>query len=193
MALPFASELAAVSATCACLHTRMAARSITRAFDAALKPLGLETTQFTLLAAILADPSRSVTALAERLALERTSLSRNLALLVRRGLVTPEKKGGRAVAYGVTEEGKRLIAEAMPRWQEMQDRLEASIGADGWRETQGRLRQMRHALRTLETAEGTRLKEKIPTHSRNPHPDLVDGSGISTIRAIDLDPSTGSG
>ncbi len=54
---PAAKErLRAVGERCICLHTRMAARAVTRAYDAALAPLGLEGTQFTLLAAIAVRP-----------------------------------------------------------------------------------------------------------------------------------------
>lgn len=132
----------------------MAARAVTRAYDVALKPLGLETTQFTLLAAISANPARSVTALADRLALERTSLSRNLALLVRRGLVEATGRQGRAVAYAVTEPGQRLLAEAVPLWRSVQNRIEEAVGQDDWRRTRETLRSIRRGLR--EDASGCR-------------------------------------
>jgi DNA-binding MarR family transcriptional regulator len=140
-------DLVRVSSVCACLHTRMAAREVTRAFDRALKPLGLETTQFTLLSAILANPSRSVTELADRLALERSSLSRNLALLVRRDLLARMAGRGRAVAYQATPAGEALIGQALPLWQGVQSRVESSIGKEAWMETQANLKRLRHGLR----------------------------------------------
>ena len=130
---------------CVCLHARMAARAVTRAYDAAIAPLGLEATQFTLLAAIAVDPSRSVTAMADRLALERTSLSRNLALLKRRGLIVAATERGRAVRYAVTAKGEALIATALPAWHAVQRRFEAALGAEGWAETRGSLRKLRRA------------------------------------------------
>jgi DNA-binding MarR family transcriptional regulator len=138
-------ELHDVSERCVCLHTRMAARAVTRAYDAALAPLGLEATQFTLLAAIAANPSHSVTAMADRLALERTSLSRNLALLQRKGLIGTGPGRGRSVAYSVTPEGETLLAAAMPLWRKVQTSLEGDIGERGWSETRRNLRQLRHS------------------------------------------------
>jgi DNA-binding MarR family transcriptional regulator len=142
-------NLQQVSESCICLHTRMAARAVTRAYDAALAPLGLEATQFTLLAAIAANPSRSVTAMADNLALERTSLSRNLALLKRRGLIGAAASRGRSVSYRVTVEGETLIAAALPLWREVQAGFEAQIGASGWVETRRRLRKLRHSAPSL--------------------------------------------
>ncbi len=138
------AALRQVSARCVCLHARMAARAVTRAYDAALKPLGLESTQFTLLAAIAANPQGSVTALADKLALERSGLSRNLALLQKRGLTEAEKGAGRSVSYRVTDQGRALIASALPLWETEQARHEALLGgAEAWAEAQGRLRVMR--------------------------------------------------
>lgn len=139
-----AEALANVSRTCVCLHARMAARAVSRAYDAALRPLGLESAQFALLAAIHADPGRSVSQLAGRLAIERSALSRNLALLEKRGLVTAEAVG-RAVRHRVTGEGERLLEAALPRWSEVQARFEAALdGAGGWAGTRRSLRRLRH-------------------------------------------------
>jgi DNA-binding MarR family transcriptional regulator len=143
---PAAEErLRAVGDRCICLHTRMAARAVTRAYDAALAPLGLEGTQFTLLSAIAVDPTRSVTAMADRLALERSSLSRNLSLLRARGLIAPMDGRGRAVRYAVTEAGLALIEAALPAWDAVQRRLEKEIGENGWAELRGGLRRIRRA------------------------------------------------
>jgi DNA-binding MarR family transcriptional regulator len=132
-----------VSERCVCLHTRMAARAITRAYDAALLPLGLEATQFTLLAAIAANPSRSVTEMADRLALERTSLSRNLSLLRRRGLITAGPGRGRSVPYAVTPEGEAMIAAALPLWRNVQEALESQVGESSWLQTRRTLKTLR--------------------------------------------------
>ena len=131
---------------CVCLHTRMAARAITRAYDAAMAPLGLEATQFTLLAAIAANPTGSVTEMADRLALERTSLSRNLTVLSKRGLIVAGAAKGRSITYAVTETGQSLLAAALPLWRKVQAGLEGEIGERGWTETRQSLRQLRHRV-----------------------------------------------
>ena len=142
------AELQHASEHCVCLHTRMAARAITRLYDAALAPLGLEATQFTLLGAIAANPTRSVTEMADRLALERTSLSRNLAVLSKRGLISAGPTRGRSVTYAVTEAGHTLLTAALPLWRKVQVSLENRIGEQSWTETRQTLRQLRHTAAT---------------------------------------------
>jgi DNA-binding MarR family transcriptional regulator len=137
-----------VSDTCLCLHTRMAARAVTRAYDQALSPLGLEATQFTLLAAIAGNPDRSITALADALALERSSLSRNLKVLQARTLIAPAGGGGRSALFHMTEQGMALLEAGLPLWAEVQRKSEAAMGAVTWSVTRDSLRQLRRGLRT---------------------------------------------
>jgi DNA-binding MarR family transcriptional regulator len=136
-----------VSETCVCLHARMTARAVTRAYDHALAPLGLEATQFTLLGAIMGNPEKSITALADRLALERSSLSRNLKLLQARGLIAKAGEGGRSAVFAVTEAGAALLTEALPLWSAVQKRSETAMGAVTWTVTRDTLRQLRRTLR----------------------------------------------
>lgn len=137
-----------IGRTCACLHTRMTARAVTRVYDEALRPAGLKVTQFSLLGAIAHGITGSVSALAERLALERTTLTRNLRLLHEAGLIVPRRGAGRAVAYEVTPRGRALVERAVPLWEAAQRHLETTLGADQWDETRSRLKALRHAART---------------------------------------------
>jgi DNA-binding MarR family transcriptional regulator len=66
---------------------RAAARLITNAYDDALRPSGLRVIQFALLAAIGAEQSVSITALARLIDMDRTTLSRNLKPLEKDGLI----------------------------------------------------------------------------------------------------------
>src|SRR5262249_5007031 len=73
---------------CMCHKTRMAARSVTRAYDDALRSTGLRATQIAVLAAVGASGALSIQALARSMAMDRTTLTRNLRPLEDRGLVT---------------------------------------------------------------------------------------------------------
>jgi DNA-binding MarR family transcriptional regulator len=135
-----------VSDTCLCLHTRMTARAVTRAYDKALAPLGLEATQFTLLAAIAGNPEKSITAMADRLALERSSLSRNLKALGAKSLIAGIGQG-RSTAFRITPLGEDLLARALPVWAAAQRKAESAMGALTWSVTRDSLRQLRRGLR----------------------------------------------
>lgn len=56
----------------------MAARAVTRAYDEALRPVGLRSTQFTVLVAASVANGIPLNRLATMLGLERTTLTRSL-------------------------------------------------------------------------------------------------------------------
>ena len=60
---------------------------VTQLFDAALAPSGLKATQFTLLVTSRLSGEATINGLAQRMAMDRTTLSRNLKPLVRDGLL----------------------------------------------------------------------------------------------------------
>ena len=129
-----ASKIEEIGSGCYCLQSRMTARSITRKYNSLLAPLGLEVTEFSLLAALQLGRHMSVTDLADHLAFERTTLVRNLKRLVDRGLIKRASDEGRAVRYVLADEGLRLLKDALPVWDAAQglvrERLPENIGAD---------------------------------------------------------------
>jgi DNA-binding MarR family transcriptional regulator len=66
------------------------------------------------------------------LAMDPTTLSRNLKPLQNAGLVSVERaeKDGRARIVRLTSEGERVLAEALPLWRQAQDRLVEIFGED---------------------------------------------------------------
>src|SRR5215468_6052077 len=70
---------------CACFNLRKTTRAITQFYNAILQPSGLLATQFTLLAILARDHPTPISALADALGMDRTTLSRNLKPLQRDG------------------------------------------------------------------------------------------------------------
>jgi DNA-binding MarR family transcriptional regulator len=136
-----------IGRACVALHVRMTARAVTRAYDEAMRPSGLKITQFVLLSALSTGAWRSVTELAERFALERTSLTRNLQLLAAEKLIEPVECRGRASIYAVTDKGRAAIEAAIPYWRAAQDRIEGGLGQERWNETRDSLRALRRIAR----------------------------------------------
>ncbi len=98
---------------CLVLNTVAAARTLLRRYDAKLKPFGVTVQQFSLLAAIRFHPGEPVATLAQRVFLDRTSLTRNLDLLERKGLArrATSDNDRRARVICVTEAGAEKVAE----------------------------------------------------------------------------------
>ena len=144
--MPSRDEILDIHTMCACLHTRMAARAVTRFYDDALRPVGLKGTQFVLLAAIEADEAGSITDLAERIDIERTTLVRNLQLLRKDGLVSPIKGVNGRRKPMLTDKGRSALDDAVPLWRIAQRELEGRLGFGSWQVTRRRLGELRKAV-----------------------------------------------
>jgi DNA-binding MarR family transcriptional regulator len=123
------STLREVARACACANLRKAARAVTQLFDAALAPSGLKATQFTLLVTSRLSGEATINGLAERMAMDRTTLSRNLKPLVQKGLLEVGPGGdGRTRLVRISSEGERALDEACPMWQAAQEEVVGALG-----------------------------------------------------------------
>lgn len=111
-----------VAQRCAHFNLKRTVRAVTQHFEAALTGSGLHVTQFTLLVTSSLLGPALLTELAERLMLDRTSLTRALAPLVRDGLmeVAPGETDRRQRLVSVTPRGEAAVARAYPAWQRAQ-------------------------------------------------------------------------
>jgi DNA-binding MarR family transcriptional regulator len=120
---------------CLCLHVQRAARALARRFDDVLRPIGLTQGQFSLLVSLNRAEPPTIGAVANLLALDRTTLTANLKPLERRGLVkvvvdADDKRSRRLV---LTPLGRELLAAAAPVWKRAHakaERLLKSAGPD---------------------------------------------------------------
>ncbi len=116
---------------CICATARMAARSLSRVYDRALEPAGIRTSQFSILARLLEEGPLSVSHLAGRLAMDRTTLARDLRPLERRGLVSVSVGADRRVRMAeLTPAGHRLVDEVRPLWKQVQRDVRSQLGTD---------------------------------------------------------------
>jgi len=117
---------------CACTRVRRAARALTDAYDGALKPLDLKVTQFSLLRTVARMGTPSLTGLAQEMALDRSTLGRNVGVLQRQGLVhLSEGSDLRERTVSLTPRARRLLERAVPLWERAQQRVERSLGTQG--------------------------------------------------------------
>ena len=113
---------------CLALRALSTARALTRRYDAALRPSGLTITQFTLLISIARLKPVAISALADVLSMERTSLSRNLKPLEAAGLVERmAETSGRAKPIRITDAGRKKLEEAYPMWIKAQQATEEKL------------------------------------------------------------------
>jgi DNA-binding MarR family transcriptional regulator len=125
---PFATTLE-IRDACLCLHAQRAARALARRFDAAFRPLGLTSGQFSLMMSLNRPEPPAMGAVATLLAMDRTTLTAALKPLERRGLVagTPDPKDRRNRRLALTEAGRALLAKAVPIWREVHAEVEGTL------------------------------------------------------------------
>jgi DNA-binding MarR family transcriptional regulator len=114
---------------CLSFALRRAMRSVTRRYDAEFRATGLRGTQFTLL--VLLDDSGPITttALASRMALERSTVSRNVALLAAGGMVRIEAgDDARTRLVSITTRGRQAARRALPAWRKAHAAMRVLLG-----------------------------------------------------------------
>lgn len=125
-----ASDAKPATSGCTCLRIRKAARRVTQIYDQQLEPFGLTITQYGLLGHLRHFDGIGIGALAEKLIMDPTTLTRNLRPLARRGLLTlaPDPNDRRSRCLKLTEQGRAAYAEAKPAWVRAQQRIEKALG-----------------------------------------------------------------
>ena len=118
---------------CVWRNFRGASRALTRFYDAMLEPSGLRVTQVSLLVGLHLSGGATMSRLARDLVIDRTTLTRNLKPLARRGLVAIERGSDRRTRrVALTPEGRAALAAALPLWRKAQERVLASLGEPRW-------------------------------------------------------------
>ena len=116
-----------------CLGVRISRlhRMVARHFDHALRPLGLTLPQLEILAVLMMRGSLKPSAVADALAVERSTISRNLSVMEKKGWVAIESMpSGRAASVAITQQGVAVLARAKMAWTEAQAYVVHLIGAD---------------------------------------------------------------
>jgi DNA-binding MarR family transcriptional regulator len=132
MNLPKNATALDAAAMCACHKVRIAARAVTRAYDEALRPVGLRSTQFTVLVAASVAAGIPLNQLAAILGLERTTLTRSLDAIEKEELIRVERIDGRTRNVILTRRGKERLDLALPLWNQAQQKLRRKLGEQGW-------------------------------------------------------------
>jgi DNA-binding MarR family transcriptional regulator len=154
---------------CAGGGLRRASRAITRFYEAAFAPLDLTGTQFSILVTVHLRGPVPLSRLAEGLVLDRTSLYRAVKPLVRRRRlrILPGQTRRERTAT-LTEPGRRLLADALPLWEQVQGRFVGALGPQAWAALTAGLRQVVPTVRALES--GTPRAGSPPARDRAGQP-----------------------
>jgi DNA-binding MarR family transcriptional regulator len=117
-------------AGCNCLALRQATRHLTQVYDRFLAPSGLRSTQYSILARLHRKGAMTINALAGDLAMDRTTLGRNIMPLRREGLIMIAKgrSDRRSRELRLTQSGASRVRTAFASWSAAQARFEKTFG-----------------------------------------------------------------
>ena len=115
---------------CSCFYLRRAARLVTRQYAEAMKPAGLKSGQFSVLAILYHQGPLTITELADRMGLERTSLSRSLRPMEKNDLVSiSAEQSQRRRFIELTKNGHAVFENALPYWERAQQEFRQQLGS----------------------------------------------------------------
>jgi DNA-binding MarR family transcriptional regulator len=118
-----------VETACVCTTLRMATRSVARLYDRALLQAGLRATGYAILSVLAAEGPLPISELAGRLAMDRTTCTREVAPLVSEGLVEIAAGSDRRHRLvRLTSPGERKRSHAHRAWEQVQQAVADEFG-----------------------------------------------------------------
>ncbi len=129
---PTHSTIDTIARTCIAVRLRLLNRVVTNFYDDALRPLGLKVSQLNILIVTarlgLARPAQ----VCDMLHLDTSTLSRNVERMRAKGwLEVVPGEDARTQPFRLTAQGKRLLAKAVPAWEQAQQQASELLGEDG--------------------------------------------------------------
>lgn len=125
---------------CTCFRLRRLTRRVTQHYDSHLARAGLRVTQYSLLGMLLRADSLTMSELAARMEMDRTTLTRNLGPLQSAGWVEVTRaRDARSRAVRLTAAGKAVWDSARLYWRQAQDELNSALGTQAVTDLHGLL------------------------------------------------------
>lgn len=117
---------------CLAFRVRLLSRRLSRTYDGALRPLGLTVAQLNLLCVTeIAEPAPAGR-VADLLAMEISTLSRNAHIMEKEGWITIERaERGNGRVLRLTTDGRQKLREAKPAWDAAQAEAASLLGDEG--------------------------------------------------------------
>jgi DNA-binding MarR family transcriptional regulator len=147
---------------CNCYAVRAAARHVTQCYDQFLAPTRLRTTQFSILAKLKRRGLLTISELADEMAMDRTTLGRNILPLQRDRLmrIEPAASDRRMKVLRLTKAGEKRFEAARREWSAAQARFEKVFGA-------AQAAELRALLRAVVASELMPQATEEPNSSRS--------------------------
>jgi DNA-binding MarR family transcriptional regulator len=124
-----------LSLDCMCAGFRRTARALSQLYEKVLRPIGLRGSQFTILQVLSRAGDVSQGQLGQILAMDSTTLTRTLKIMIRNRWVRERRgKDRRERRLSLSPRGKELLNRAIPEWEKVQLLLRKQVGDKKWQD-----------------------------------------------------------
>lgn len=118
-----------------CSSVRRASRALTQLYEQALRPLGLRSSQFTILQVLSRAGEVSQGQLGGMLAMDSTTLTRTLEIMLRQGWIAEHRgQDRRQRRLSLAKAGRAELDRALPVWEKVQSQLKRDLGEQSWKQ-----------------------------------------------------------
>lgn len=118
--------------TCAVNNLRKLTRLTTNQFNEKIKGTDMRHTQVCVMLVVGLEPGKTLTAYADELGMDLSTLARSVETLEKSGFIELHSGKRRERLACLTPAGEEKIAEVYPLWQEAQSEFIAAFGQDQW-------------------------------------------------------------
>lgn len=115
---------------CHAFNLRQANLAVTALYNSHMQKTGLTIQQFSLLWHCKELGPLSITDISKKMSLDRTTVSRNSTLLIRKGLLHVHPSSGRQKKVEITKKGVEEFSQAYRAWQDAQQEIERKLGKE---------------------------------------------------------------
>jgi DNA-binding MarR family transcriptional regulator len=132
MSKPAQAVVDEIARECVMTRWRTINRVLAGVYDEELRPFGLKSSQHSLLVAVTkAGPVRRID-LGRLLSLDPSTLTRNLAVMLKQGWIeeVPDDGDQRGAPVQATTMGRKLLERSAPAWHRAQARAKKMLGSD---------------------------------------------------------------
>lgn len=136
---------------CACFRLRKASRAISLYYDSFLSKAGLKNTQYVTLKITSMTNKITITDIGKRLGLEQSTVTRNVDLLNKNGLVQISNcsTDARKKQVVITSKAKQLLQEADKLWIQAHTNLKQGLGEEKFETLIASLEQVEQTILKL--------------------------------------------
>lgn len=121
------------TAACVSYNLRKASRIVSKVYTKEMRSAPVRGPQYSLMMMITRLESPAVSELAERTGADRTTMTRNLGHLEKRGFIRiAQGKDIRSKAVELTPKGKAALKRSVPYWRRAQAKTLEILGEDRW-------------------------------------------------------------